>query len=104
VKKRSKPLDTLIRALARAPRWKWLLDERRYGSTAEIAEAEKIEPCRVCRQLYSNRRSIAVVGPLGQHGVEDAEELSRGGCDGSLDRFAGGLQAIPERLEGNGPT
>jgi len=42
---------TLIRALARAHRWKWLLEEGRYSSTVEIAEAEKVDRSFVNRLL-----------------------------------------------------
>jgi hypothetical protein len=46
-----RPDETLIRALARAHRWKRLLEERRYRSVAELAEAEKINRAYVCRLL-----------------------------------------------------
>jgi transposase InsO family protein len=36
------PDETLIRALARAHRWKRMLDEGRYRSAPEIAEAEGV--------------------------------------------------------------
>ncbi|MGZ8410373.1 MAG: hypothetical protein ACXWVS_10720, partial [Hyphomicrobium sp.] len=42
---------TLIRALARAHRWKRLLEEGRYGLTAEIADVEKIGRSFVNRLL-----------------------------------------------------
>jgi hypothetical protein len=45
------PDETLIRAAARAPRWKRLLEERRYRLAAEIAEAEKIGRSFVNRLL-----------------------------------------------------
>ena len=37
-----RPDETLIRALARAHRWKRMLEEGRYRSAAEIAEAEAV--------------------------------------------------------------
>ena len=43
--------ETLIRALARAHRWKRLLEEGRYRSAGEIAEAEKITRSFVNRLL-----------------------------------------------------
>ena len=35
--------STLIKALARAHRWKRMLDEGRYGSVSELAEAERLD-------------------------------------------------------------
>ncbi|MFZ1413495.1 MAG: hypothetical protein WAS73_02785 [Defluviicoccus sp.] len=43
--------ETLIRALARAHRWKRLLEEGTHGSVSEIAEAEKIDRSYVNRLL-----------------------------------------------------
>ena len=37
-----RPDETVIRALARAHLWKRLLEEGRYGSAGEIADAEKV--------------------------------------------------------------
>jgi hypothetical protein len=37
-----RPDETLIRALARAHRWKWMLEEGRYRSAGELAEAEGV--------------------------------------------------------------
>ena len=48
---KSRPDETLIRALARAHRWKRLLEEGRYASTTEIAEVEKIGRSFVNRLL-----------------------------------------------------
>ena len=44
-------LETLIRALARAHRWKRLLDEGRYRSAGELAEVEGITRSYVNRLL-----------------------------------------------------
>jgi hypothetical protein len=46
-----RPDNTLIRALARAHRWKRMLEEGAYRSAAEIAEAEKIARSFVNRLL-----------------------------------------------------
>ena len=46
-----RPDETLIRALARAHRWKWLLDEGRYRSAGELAEAEGVTRSFVNRLL-----------------------------------------------------
>ena len=43
--------ETLIRALARAHRWKGMLEERRYRSAGEMAEAEGITRSFVNRLL-----------------------------------------------------
>jgi hypothetical protein len=48
---KARPDETLIRALARAHRWNRMLEAGRYGSTAEIAEAEKIGRSFVSRLL-----------------------------------------------------
>ena len=48
---KARPDETLIRALARAHRWKRMLEAGRYGSAAEIAEAEKIGRSFVNRLL-----------------------------------------------------
>ena len=45
------PDDTLIRALARAHRWKGLLEERRDRSAGELAEAESVARSFVNRLL-----------------------------------------------------
>ncbi len=46
-----RPDETLIRALARAHRWKRMLEEGTHGSVSEIAEAEKIDRSYVNRLL-----------------------------------------------------
>ncbi len=43
--------STLVKALARAHRWNRLLESGRYGSAAELAAAEKINPSYVSRIL-----------------------------------------------------
>ena len=43
--------NTLVKALARAHRWNRLLESGRYGSAAELAAAEKINPSYVSRVL-----------------------------------------------------
>jgi hypothetical protein len=47
-----RPDETLIRALARAHRWKRWLEEARYRSAAEIAEAEGVTRSFVNRGCY----------------------------------------------------
>jgi hypothetical protein len=46
-----RPNETLIRALARAHRWKRMLEAGKCRSIAEIAEAEKIDRSFVSRLL-----------------------------------------------------
>jgi hypothetical protein len=46
-----RPDETLIRALARAHRWKRMLEEGRYRSAAEIAEAEGLTRSFVNRMM-----------------------------------------------------
>jgi hypothetical protein len=48
---KARPDETLIRALARAHRWKRLLEAGKCRSIAEIAEAEKIDRSFVSRLL-----------------------------------------------------
>jgi hypothetical protein len=48
---KAKPDETLIRALARAHRWNRMLENGRFHSIAEIAEAEKIDRSFVSRLL-----------------------------------------------------
>jgi hypothetical protein len=48
---KARPDETLIRALARAHRWKRLLEAGRYRSAQEIADAEKIGRSFVSRLL-----------------------------------------------------
>ena len=42
---------TLVKALARAFRWRRMLEAGRYGTIDELAAAEKINPSFVCRVL-----------------------------------------------------
>ena len=46
-----RPNETLIRALARAHRWKRMLEDGTYRSAREIGEAEKLDPSFVNRLL-----------------------------------------------------
>jgi len=41
--------DALVKALARAHRWRRLLEEGRFGTLAELADAERISRSYVCR-------------------------------------------------------
>ena len=48
---KTRPDETVIRALARAHRWKAMLEERRYRSGGELAEAEGVTRSFVNRLL-----------------------------------------------------
>jgi hypothetical protein len=54
-----RPDETLIRALARAHRWKRMLEEGRYRAAAEIAEAENVTRSFVNRLLRQLRQPAA---------------------------------------------
>lgn len=43
--------NTMVKALARAHRWKKLLDSGRYQTVQDLAEAEKINPSYIARVL-----------------------------------------------------
>ncbi len=43
--------STMVKAIARAHRWKRLLESGRFGSVAELAAAEKINQSYLCRVL-----------------------------------------------------
>lgn len=43
--------NTIVKAIARAHRWKRLLEDGRYASIVELAAAEKINESYVCRVL-----------------------------------------------------
>jgi hypothetical protein len=45
------PDGTLVKALARAWRWQRMLENREYGTLAELADAEGITRSYVCRVL-----------------------------------------------------
>ena len=54
-----RPDETLIRALARAHRWKRMLEEGRYRSAGEIAEAENVTKSFVNRRPAMIRSVLA---------------------------------------------
>jgi hypothetical protein len=68
-----RPDETLIRALARAHRWKRLLEEGRYRSAGELAEAERVTRSFVNRllrlTLWEMRLERAGTTGLGIHGL-----------------------------------
>jgi hypothetical protein len=46
--------STLVKALARAHRWKRLLETGQYASVADLAKAERINKSYLCRVLWLN--------------------------------------------------
>jgi hypothetical protein len=75
-----RPDSTLIRALARAHRWKRMLEEGRYRSAAEIAEAEKVTRSFVNRLLRLTLLAPDIVEAIldgGQPKGMQVEELTR---------------------------
>jgi hypothetical protein len=64
-----RPDETLIRALARAHRWKRLLEEGMYGSAGEIAEAEK-----VTRSFVNRLLRLTLLAPDIQEGILDGRQ------------------------------
>ena len=70
-----RPDETLIRALARAHRWKRMLEEGRYRSAAEIAEAEGITRSFVSRLLRLTLLAPDIVRPSSTGGSRKAMQL-----------------------------
>jgi hypothetical protein len=51
----------LVKALARAHRWRRLLEEGRFGTLADLADAERISRSYVCRVLRLTLRAPDIV-------------------------------------------
>ena len=64
-----RPDETLIRALARAHRWKRMLEEGRYRSAAEIAEAEG-----VTRSFVNRLLRLTLLAPDIQEAILDGRQ------------------------------
>jgi hypothetical protein len=86
---KARPDETLIRALARAHRWKEMLEAGRYCSAQEIAEAEKIG-----RSFVSRLLRLTLLAPDIRHGFGKVVSLSSKPSGGSL---AGTLACIAAR-------
>ena len=56
--------ETLIRVLARAHRWKWLLEQSKYRSAGELAEAEGVTRSFVNRLLRLTLLAPDIVEPI----------------------------------------
>ena len=74
-----RPDETLIRALARAHRWKRMLEEGRYRSAAEIAEAEGVTRGFVNRLLRLTLLAPDIVEAIleGRQKAMQLEEVTR---------------------------
>jgi hypothetical protein len=68
-RRRPRPDKTLIRALARAHRWKRLLEEGRYRSAGEIADAEK-----VTRSFVNRLLRLTLLAPDIQEAILDGRQ------------------------------
>ena len=64
-----RPDETLIRALARAHRWKKMLEDTAYRSAAEIAEAEK-----VTRSFVNRLLRLTLLAPDIQEAIIDGRQ------------------------------
>ena len=68
--------NTLVKALARAHRWNRLLEGGRYGSAAELAAAEKINPSYVSRVLRLTLLAPDIVETIVEGRQADAIEAA----------------------------
>ena len=66
------PDNTLVKALARAFRWKRMLDSGEFATIAELAEREKIAPSYMTRVLRLTLLAPDIVEAIleGKHGPE----------------------------------
>ena len=64
-----RPDETLIRALARAHRWKGMLEECRYRSSGELAEAES-----VTRSFVNRLLRLTLLAPDIQEAILDGHQ------------------------------
>jgi len=77
---RPHPDEAMIRALVRAHRWRRLLEERKYRSAAELAEAEGLTRSFVNRLLRLTLLAPDIIGAIldGRHPkVLQLEELTK---------------------------
>jgi hypothetical protein len=99
---KSRPDETLIRALARAHRWNRMLEAGRYRSAQEIADAEKIG-----RSFVSRLLRLTLLAPDIQEAILEGrqgkgtqlEELTRAMPEawGEQRLLAGGSLKEPQR-------
>ncbi len=75
--------STLVKALARAHRWNKLLESGRYGSAAELASAEKINPSYVSRVLR-----LTLLAPDIVEAIIEGRQADRIAADALLEPFS----------------
>ena len=73
--------NTLIEALARADRWRRILDDGRYGSVSELAAAEKLDRGYPAPILMLTLLAAAAAAP---RQFERAESARNSSCSSSL--------------------
>jgi hypothetical protein len=86
----------LVKALARAYRWKRMLEEGRYASISEMAAAEKIE-----RGYLGSLLRLTLLAPDIVEAVLDGRQPERMGLPTLMDPFP--LEWIRQRAALNGP-
>lgn len=64
--------STLVKAIARAHRWKQMLESGEFASVAELAAAEKINESYVCRLLRLTLLAPAIIDAI-QNGKQPPE-------------------------------
>jgi hypothetical protein len=84
-----RPDSTLVKALARAWRWQGMLEEGRFGTLADLADAERISRSYVCRVLQ-----LALLAP------DIIERILEGRPTAGLARF---LKPFPVEWERQPP-
>lgn len=64
--------NALIKALARAHRWRHMIENGRYASITELAEAMKVNESYACRMLRLTLLSPAIIADIldGRHGAD----------------------------------
>jgi hypothetical protein len=90
---RRRPGDAMIRALVRAHRWKRLLEEGKYRSAAEIAEAERVTRSFVNRLLRLTLLAPDIVEPILDG--RQAKGLQLAELTGRLPSWAAQRQLLP---------
>lgn len=70
--------NALVKAVARAHRWKRLIESGRYASLTELAEAERINRSYLCRILRLTLLAPDIVGAIldGRATVKVAEMMA----------------------------
>ena len=67
--------STLVKAMARAHRWQGMLESGRYGSIAELAAAERINPSYLARVLRMTLLAPEIVEAV-LNGRHDPERIT----------------------------